>query len=131
MLNEEIPRDQWTRFFDDFSKKHVGWIVNWEVLGAKLGDQEKNSRLPLVGISADLKGSKPRIDVMVGGRLDAHITQIIETPTRVMFKQPDQPAHEAIEVESGDGITTLITFRHIDPEQKEFLLPPNDSERTD
>ena len=32
MLNGEIPRDQWTRFFDDFSKQHEGWIVNWEVL---------------------------------------------------------------------------------------------------
>jgi uncharacterized protein DUF5335 len=129
MANEEIPREQWTRFLDDFSKKHEGWIVNWEVLGAKLGDQQKNARLPLVGISADLKGSKPRVEVMTGGRLDAHVSQIIETPRRIMFRQPDQPGHEAIEVESDDGITTLITFRHIDPEQKEFLLPPNDPER--
>jgi hypothetical protein len=124
MLNGEIPRDQWTRFFDDFSKQHEGWIVNWEVLDRKLGDQEKTSRLPLVGISADLKGSRPRIEVMVGGRLDAHVTQIIESPKRVLFKQPDQPGHEAIEIESDDGSATLITFRHIDPEQEEFLLPP-------
>jgi hypothetical protein len=124
MLNGEIPRDQWTRFFDDFSKQHEGWIVNWEVLDAKLGDQAKTSRLPLVGISADLKGSKPRIEVMVGGRLDAHVTQIIELPKRVLFKQPDQPGHEAIEIESDDGRATLITFRHIDTDQEEFLLPP-------
>lgn len=130
MLSGEIPRDQWTRFFDDFSKNHEGWIVNWEVLGAKLGDQEKTTRLPLVGISADLKGSKPRIDVMVGGRLDAHVTQIIETPKRVMFRQPGQPGHEAIEVESDDGITTLITFRHIDPEVVELLLPPADKKQS-
>jgi Family of unknown function (DUF5335) len=124
MFNGEIPRDQWTRFFDDFSKQHEGWIVNWEVLDRKLGDQEKTSRLPLMGISADLKGSKPRIEVMVGGRPEAHMTQIIELPKRVLFKEPDQPGHEAIEVESDDGSTTLITFRHIDPEQAEFLLPP-------
>ena len=69
MLSKEIPPEQWIKFFDDFSKQHEGWIVNWEVLDAKLGDQEKTTRLPLVGISADVKGSKPRIDVMVGGRL--------------------------------------------------------------
>jgi hypothetical protein len=125
MVGQEIPRDQWTRFFDDFSKNHEGWIVNWEVLGLRLGDQEKTTRLPLVGISADLKGNKPRIDIMVGGRLDAHVTQIIETPKRVMFKPPDQPGHEAIEVETDDGLTTLITFQHIDPEVKERLLPPS------
>jgi hypothetical protein len=126
MLAQEIPREQWTRFFDDFSKGHQGWIVNWEVLGRTLGDQEKTARLPLVGISADLKGSKPRIDVMVGGRLDAHVTQIIETPRRIMFKPPDQPGHEAIEIEADDGLTTLLTFQHIDPEIKERLLPPHD-----
>jgi len=124
MLSKEIPPEQWIKFFDDFSKKHEGWIVNWEVLDAKLGDQEKTTRLPLVGISADVKGSKPRIDVMVGGRLDAHVTQIIDTPKRVWFKQPEQPGHEAIEVESTDGTVTLVTFMHVDPEQTERLLPP-------
>lgn len=126
MANEEIPRDQWTRFLDEFSKSHEGWIVNWEILGKELGDQEKNARLPLVGISADPKGSKPRINVMVGGRPDAHVTQIIENPRRVMFRQPDQPGHEAIEIEDNDGLTTLLTFQHIDPEVKERLLPPNE-----
>jgi hypothetical protein len=125
MLSKEIPHDQWIRFFDDFSKQHEGWIVNWEVLDAKLGDQEKTTRLPLIGISADTKG-KPRIDVMVGGRPDAHVTQIIDTPKRVWFKQPDQPGHEAIEVESADGTMTLVTFWHFDPEQKEHLLPPKE-----
>lgn len=126
MLTTEIPREQWIKFFDDFSKQHEGWIVNWEVLGMDLGDQEKTTRLPLVGISADVKGSKPRIDIMVGGRLDAHVTQIIDTPKRVLFKHPEQPGHEAIEVESDDGRMTLVTFSHIDPEQKERLLPPKE-----
>jgi len=125
MSSTEIPREQWIKFFDNFSKQHQGWIVTWEVLGRDLGDQEKTTRLPLVGISAD-KGPKPRIDITVGGRFDAHVTQIIDTPKRVWFKQPDQPGHEAIEVESADGTMTLVTFWHFDPEQKEHLLPPKD-----
>jgi hypothetical protein len=123
MDSQEIPREQWIRFFDDFSKQHEGWIVNWEVLGRDIGDQEKTTRLPLVGISADAKG-KPRIDIIVGGRLDAHVTHVIETPKRVFFKPADQPGHEAIEVELDDGRVTVITFAHIDPEQVERLLPP-------
>jgi hypothetical protein len=124
MDSQEIPRGEWIRFFDDFSKQHQGWIVHWEVLGRDIGDQEKTTRLPLVGISADAKG-KPRIDIIVGGRLDAHVTHIIETPKRVVFKQPEQPGHEALEVEAEDGRVTIVTFAHIDPEQKERLLPHN------
>jgi len=26
MTHGEIPREQWTTFFDDFSKQHEGWI---------------------------------------------------------------------------------------------------------
>ena len=124
MPDQEIPREQWIKFFDDFSKSHQGWIVTWEVLGMDLGDQEKTARVPLVGITADLKGSRPRIDIIVGGRLDAHMTQIIDNPKRVWFKEPDIPGHEAIGIETEDGRATLITFRHFDPEQKEFMLPP-------
>jgi hypothetical protein len=123
METREIPQEEWIRFFDDFSKQHENWIVNWEVLGHDIGDQEKTNRLPLVGISAD-KGSKPRIDIIVGGRPGAHMTQIIEMPKHVRFKEPEQPGHEAIEVETEDGRVTLVTFRHFDPEQKEHLLPP-------
>jgi len=86
--------------------------------------REQWTTLPLVGISADLKGRQPQIDVMVGGRPEAHVTQIIDNPKRVWFKAPEQPGHEAIEIESQDGRVTLVTFRHIDPEQTEFLLPP-------
>lgn len=122
MTSKEISREQWIRFFDDFSKQHQGWIASWEVLGADIGDQEKTTRLPLVGISADTKG-KPRIDIMVGDRPEAHVTQIIEKPKRVWFKEDEQPGHEAIEIEAEDGKVTLVTFNHIDPEESDRLLP--------
>jgi hypothetical protein len=124
MPDQEIPREQWVKFFDEFSKSHQGWIVDWEVLGSDLGDQEITARLPLVGISADLKGSRPQIDIIVGGRTDAHMTQIIDAPKRVWFKEPDIPGHEAISIETADGRMTLVTFRHVDPEQEERMLPP-------
>jgi hypothetical protein len=125
MNTTEIPREDWIRFFDDFSKKHETWIVRWEVLGQDLGDQEKTVRLPLVGISADSKLA-PRIDIMVGGRPEAHVTQIIENPRYVRLREPDIPGHEAIEVETDDGRVTLLTFDHIDPDIEDRLLPPKE-----
>jgi len=123
MPTQEIPREQWTRFFDDFSKQHQGWIVTVEVLSSEIGDQEEASGLPLVGISADLKARDSRIALMVGGRPDAHLTHIINTPKRVWFKRPDEGAHEAIEVESEDGTMTLVHFRRVPPEQAGRQLP--------
>jgi len=123
MLTREIPREQWVKFFDDFSRQHEGWVVVLEVLGSDLGDQEEATRLPLVGISADLKDGESRIEIIVGGRPDAHLTRIINAPQRVWLRQPEEEAHETIEVESEDGATTLVSFRHVPPEEVERQLP--------
>jgi Family of unknown function (DUF5335) len=123
VFTREIPREQWKGFFDNFSKQHEGWIVTLEVLGSDIGDQEEATRLPLVGMSADLKSRESRIEVIVGGRPDAHLTHVINTPNRVWLKQPEEEAHEAVEVESEDGSTTLVRFLHVPPEEAERQLP--------
>src|SRR5215475_3055557 len=100
MLTRDIPREQWVRFFDDFSKEHEGWIVTLEVVGSDIGDQYEVNRLPLVGISADLKASENRIEIIAGGRVDADVTRFINAPKRVWVKEPRLPGDEAIDVES-------------------------------
>jgi hypothetical protein len=80
---------------DDFSNRHEGWIVTLEVVGSGLGDQEEATRLPLVGISADVKDRENRLETMVGGRPDAHVTHIINTPTRVWLTQPEEIVEKA------------------------------------
>ena len=123
MRTREIPRAQWSRFFDDFSKQHEGWIVTLEVLSPDIGDQEEVTGLPLVGISADLKDRENPIEIMVGGRPEAHVTHIINSPQHVWLKQPEEAAHEAVEIEAADGTTTLVRFHHIPPEEAERQLP--------
>jgi hypothetical protein len=123
-MQGEIPREQWIRFFDDFSKRHQGWVVTLEILGKDLGDQESATQLPLVGISADLKDRESSINVLVGDRPETHLTHIITKPGRVLAKEPEEPAHEALEIESGDGTKTILHFNHIPPEQVERQLPP-------
>ncbi|HZF39158.1 MAG TPA: DUF5335 family protein [Blastocatellia bacterium] len=123
MHTRDIPREQWIRFFDDFSKNHEGWIVTLEVIGSDIGDQEEASGLPLVGISADLKARENRIEIIVGGRPDADVTRFIEKPKRVWVKESRIPGDEAMEVESEDGIKTLLNFHHIPPEETERQLP--------
>ena len=123
MQTRDIPREQWVRFFDDFSKNHEGWIVTLEVLGADIGDQEEANNLPLVGISADLKARENRVEIIVGGRPDVDLTRSIERPKHVWVKEPRLPGDEAMEIESEDGIKTILNFHRIRPEETERQLP--------
>jgi uncharacterized protein DUF5335 len=123
MQTRDIPREQLVRFFDDFSKNHEGWIVTLEVLGSDIGDQEEANRLPLVGISADVKAGENRIEIIVGGRPDADVTRFINAPKHVWVKEPRIPGDEAIEIESEDGIKTLLNFHHVRPEETGRQLP--------
>ena len=66
MQTRDIPREQWIKFFDDFSWRHEGWIVTLEVLGPDIGNQEEANNLPLVGISADVKARENQIEIIVG-----------------------------------------------------------------
>jgi len=123
MQTRDIPREQWVRFFDDFSKNHEGWIVTLEVIGSDIGDQQEANRLPLVGISADVKAGENRIEIIVGGRPDADVTRFINWPKHVWVKETRIPGDEAIELESEDGIKTLLNFHHVRPEETERQLP--------
>ena len=123
MQTREIPSEQWVRFFDDFSKNHEGWIVTLEVIGSNFGDQDEARRLPLVGVSADMKAHENRIEIIVGGRPDADVTRFIESPKHVWVKEPRIPGDEVIEVESDDGIKTLLNFHHVRPEETDRQLP--------
>jgi Family of unknown function (DUF5335) len=123
MQTRDIPREQWIRFFDDFSKSHEGWIVTMEVLGADIGDQEEVNNLPLVGISADVKARENRVEIIVGGRPDVDLTRFIERPKHIWVKEPRAPGDEAMEIESEDGIKTILNFHCIRPEETERQLP--------
>jgi Family of unknown function (DUF5335) len=123
MQTRDIPREQWIKFFDDFSRRHEGWIVTLEVLGSDIGDQEEANNLPLVGISADVKARENRIEIIVGGRPDADVTRFIERPKHIWVKEATLPGDEAIEVESEDGIKTILKFHRIRSEETERQLP--------
>ena len=121
----EIPTNQWTRFFDDFSKAHEGWIVTVEVLGRTIGGQEAASGLPLVGLGADTKDGERRVEVMVGRQRESHATRIIEKPRRVWLEQSDVPGYDAVAIAGDDGTTTIVRFQHVDPEMVDRQLPPS------
>ncbi len=123
MSTSEIPRDEWVAWLDDFTRRHAGWIVDLEVLGANLGEQFESTMLPLVAVAADVRARVPSIEIALGGRPDAHLTRIIAQASRVWLSQPGEATLEALAVESADGTTTVVRFHRVAPDLGERQLP--------
>lgn len=112
MPTREVPREEWVSFCDSFSRQHEGWRVTVEVLGAEIGAQNEARELPLGGVTAELNGGREeRIEIMVGEGAGDHITHTIMSPRRVYVEETVAGAHEALEIESPDGVKTLLRFR--------------------
>lgn len=108
----EIPRGEWVKYLDGFSRRHEGWLVTVEVLGAEIGAQVGAQELPLEGVTAELKaGGEDVITIMLGGGAQEHVTHSILQPTHVRIEQAESGADMALQIESGSGVTTLVRFR--------------------
>lgn len=112
MQTREIPREQWQQFFDDFSEQHRNWKTSIEVMGQDIGHQPQVQDAPLQGISFEPVGTEiGDIEVAVGDSPDDFQLHRIEKPEHVRMVE-SQPGRETdIEVDSGDGMTTLFRIR--------------------
>lgn len=112
MKTREIPKEGWGRFFDNFSRRHDGWLVTLEILGAEIGAQVEERELALKGIVDEwdeIKGNA--IMIMLGTKPDDHVTHSIGNATQVSLEQTDGGADVALAIKSADGTTALLRFR--------------------
>ncbi|MBL8188439.1 MAG: DUF5335 family protein [Acidobacteria bacterium] len=112
-MSNEIKRNQWTTFFNEFSKRNRLRLTRIEVLG-ELGAQEAERHLPLNGISVDETGSgRPRIEILLGGTSpedSQHLTHAITQATQVFPKTNVAGRDEALEIVDVTGSKTLLSF---------------------
>jgi hypothetical protein len=111
MQTREIPKNKWTGFFDSFSRKHEGWLLDLEIFGPEIGAQVEQRQLALEGITDEWdEVTGNTIIIMIGGKSDDHITHSITHPTSVSLEQTDGGADVALAIKSSDGTTTLLRF---------------------
>ena len=116
MKTKEIPKNEWSEFFDSLSREHEGWIVNVEILGPEIGAQVEVRDTALEGITDEwdeVKGNT--IMIMTGAEPEGHMTHSITDPTSVSLEQTDEGADAALAIKSNDGTTTLLRFRSAVP----------------
>ena len=106
----EIPRPEWTSFFDTLSRTHAEEPVRVEVLGLDIGAQVEVMALPLDGIAADLAGGECVITIAAGTSRTDHVAHLIADPQHVRLLRGPLGDDEALEIEAGDESTTLVYF---------------------
>lgn len=125
MRTRQIPKSEWPRFLDRFSRKHEGWLVKLEIFDPEFGAQVEETGLALEGLTDEwdeVEGST--IMIMAGSEPDAHVTHSITNPTEVSLEQTDEGADAALSVKSADGTTALLSFRTaVLPETVDALAP--------
>ena len=112
MKTKEIPKNEWPKFFDIFSRQHEGWLVTLEIFGTEFGAQVQERELTFAGIVDEwdeIHGNQ--IVIMVGEKPDDHITHSIANPTQVSLEQTDEDAHAVLAIKSANGVMALMRFR--------------------
>lgn len=112
MKTKEIAKEEWSAFFDSFSRRHQGRLVNLEIFGPEIGAQVEERQLALEGITDEWNETEGNtIMIMTGVKPDDHITHSISGPTAISLEQTDQGEDAALAIRGEDGTTALLTFR--------------------
>ncbi len=110
MITTEVPRETWISYLDDLSRRCEGSMVTLELLDDDIGDLEEIRDMPLIGISADEKANENSISIAAGRGSD-RVTRIINSPRHLWVEETETGAVGSMEIESADGLKTLVHLR--------------------
>jgi Family of unknown function (DUF5335) len=119
MATEEIPREDWSNFFNSFSQGHEGWLATLEVFDNEVGAQEEARELPFEGISLDSKNGESQAVVISIGRTADHVTHTVHQPKHVWLQRTAAGADASLEIEAEGDSKTLLRF--LSPVPSEFV----------
>ena len=112
MAYQEIPREQWKDFCDEFSKQHEGWLVSVEVVDeTREPDREVlDSELTLWGVTVDELPDQTKVHIIAGDQ-PRHVTHVITDPAGIGFEQDEQGGHTGLRIDTQEGPSVLVRFR--------------------
>ena len=111
MSTREVTRNEWTNFFDVFSKQHEGWIANLEILGDQVGAQAEAVELPFEGISVSTEDEPQSLVINLGRTAEDHVSHTVERPRHVWLRQTEEGANDSLEIVEEGNQKTLLRFR--------------------
>ena len=111
MQTIEIPRHDWPAALNEFGLVHRTWLVSLDVLDPMMGAQPEVHEVPLAGIATESDSSGGTLSIFLERSPAEHLTHTIHAPTHIRIERTDEGADVAMQIESADGKTTILTFR--------------------
>jgi Family of unknown function (DUF5335) len=106
----EIPKDKWTEFLNDFSKRRFGWGTKVEVLDKSVGDQMLSEGLVLNGVTFEDKSGNFNIEISLGEDVEKHQTHTVLNPVKMAYLSENDSHVGVLEIEEENGTKTLISL---------------------
>jgi uncharacterized protein DUF5335 len=123
MRTIDIPNERWPSFLNMLGKLANGRLVRIEVVQRDLGDQDMDTRLPLIDIDLETKGSeKGRIIVSVGSER-GELTHLIGKPARLAVGVNDANEPQFVAIYEEGGASTIIHFEQLPALEAEYANP--------
>jgi hypothetical protein len=91
----EIPKEKWSEFFNDFSRRRFAW------------ETILSEGLLLNGIIFEERNGKSTLEISVGENTEQHQTHNIVNPTKVAYLG-ENGSGGVLEIEEETGVKTLI-----------------------
>src|SRR5687768_338241 len=104
----ELDPNEWTAFFNAFSRHYRGLPVTVELTNNH-PPQVIAKKMPLIGITAECRDAHVSvIEVILGDAPYGHLTHVVQQPTKVRIAQVTNGADELLLIDPAAGPTTRI-----------------------
>lgn len=107
-MTSEIAKENWSRFFEDVSRKRFSWETKIEVIGETTGKQILSNGLYLSGLVFENKTDECEIEISVSDNKKRHQMHRVVNPVRVGYSSDDAYHDSRIEIEEKDGTKTIL-----------------------
>jgi hypothetical protein len=104
---QELPRDSWVPFLDQFTRENRGAHARLEIVGGEAGSRVETEDSPFDGISADVKDREHTIWITLGTNAADHLTHGVHART-IRTGPPDGNGGAVLEIEADDGSKTVL-----------------------
>jgi hypothetical protein len=107
-MANEIPREDWQAYFEDFSRNQPDYLAKMEILGSELGAETEAEGTHLAAITYDRKD-----DIVVIGLDGAadetaeEVEHVIDKPLKITVDETGD-GEIAFEIEDAEGTRTVL-----------------------
>jgi hypothetical protein len=125
MSLRDIPRDEWSEFFDQFSRGHRAWLATVDRVNPDSVGHTEVTEQPLSAVVPRI-GARGVDEIEIRFQQDSHAHEAIriERPMSVRVDEAADGAVRSLEVVDDDGQCTRVRFRAAPlPEMLDGIAP--------